>query len=85
MIENRQPKFFYGYVVILATFSIMVMLGGIWVIFGVFFKPMLTEFGWTRAANVDRVWLDTGSALGGCQSAGIHSDPFGHRRRKANR
>ena len=49
MIENRQPKFFYGYVVVLATFSIMVMVGGIWVIFGVFFEPMLTEFGWTRA------------------------------------
>ena len=50
MIENRQSKFFYGYVVVLATFGIMVMAGGIWVSFGVFFKPMLTEFGWTRAA-----------------------------------
>jgi len=49
LIENRKPKFFYGYGVILATFSIMVMAGGIWVIFGVFFEPMLTEFGWTRA------------------------------------
>jgi MFS family permease len=49
LIENRQPKFFYGYVVVLATFGIMVMAGGIWVIFGVFFEPMLTEFGWTRA------------------------------------
>jgi len=25
------------------------MAGGIWVSFGVFFEPMLTEFGWTRA------------------------------------
>ncbi len=49
MIENRKPKFFYGYVVLLATFGIMVMAGGRWVSFGVFFEPMLTEFGWTRA------------------------------------
>ncbi|MBA7622473.1 L-lactate transporter [subsurface metagenome] len=28
----------------------MVMAGGIWVIFGVSFEPILTEFGWTRAA-----------------------------------
>ncbi len=50
MIENRNPKFFYGYIVVVATFCIMVMAGGIWVIFGVFFEPMVTEFGWTRAA-----------------------------------
>ena len=57
MIENRQPKFFYGYVVVLATFGIMVMAGGIWVSFGVFFEPMLTEFGWTRAAPSGAVSL----------------------------
>ncbi len=49
MIENRNPRFFYGYGMVLATFGIMVMAGGIWVSFGVFFEPMLTEFGWTRA------------------------------------
>ena len=49
MIKNKKPKFFYGYGVILATFGIMIMAGGIWVSFGVFFEPMLTEFGWTRA------------------------------------
>ena len=49
MIENKKPKFFYGYGVVLAIFSIMVVAGGIWASFGVFFEPMLTEFGWTRA------------------------------------
>jgi MFS family permease len=48
-MKNRKPKFFYGYIVAVATFVIMAMTGGLWVIFGVFFKPMLTEFGWTRA------------------------------------
>ncbi len=49
MIENRKPKFFYGYIVVVATFCIMVISGGVWVAFGVFFESMLTEFGWTRA------------------------------------
>ncbi len=47
--ENRAPRFFYGYVVVAATFCIMVVTIGTFYAFGVFFKPMLTEFGWTRA------------------------------------
>ena len=41
--------FFYGYIVVVATLCIMVVTYGIRSVFGVFFKPMLTEFGWTRA------------------------------------
>ncbi|MFC2047493.1 MFS transporter [Chloroflexota bacterium] len=47
--ENRKPRFFYGYVVVAATFCIMVVTLGTSYTFGVFFKPVLTEFGWTRA------------------------------------
>ena len=46
--ENREPRFFYGYVVVAATFCIMVVTVGSSYTFGVFFKPMLSEFGWTR-------------------------------------
>jgi len=49
LIENRKPKFFYGYVVVFAAFCVMIIAGGLWTIFGVFFEPMLAEFGWTRA------------------------------------
>lgn len=49
MTENRQPKFFYGYVVVVAGFIILVLMYGTLYSFGVFFKPVLTEFGWTRA------------------------------------
>ncbi|MCJ7774629.1 MAG: MFS transporter [Desulfobacterales bacterium] len=43
-------KIFYGWWVVLAT-NIICMLGfGTWLYsFGVFFKPMMTEFGWSRA------------------------------------
>ena len=49
MVENRQPHFFYGYVVVLVAFCIMLVAWGIFLSFGVFFEPVLTEFGWTRA------------------------------------
>jgi len=79
LIENRKPKFFYGYVVVLATFCVMVMAGGIWVIFGVFFEPMLTEFGWTRAtlsgAASLRLFITTPLGIAG----GRLTDKFGPR------
>ena len=46
--ETRQ-RLFYGYVVVAAAFFIMVVTLGVRYSFGVFFKPMLSDFGWTRA------------------------------------
>jgi len=48
-LKTKRPRFFYGYVVVLASFCAMVVAGGTTYTFGVFFKPLLTEFGWTRA------------------------------------
>ena len=43
-------KIFYGWWIVLAT-NLICMIGyGTWLYsFGVFFKPMAAEFGWTRA------------------------------------
>ena len=44
------PRFFYGYIVVGAALLIMAMTFGAYNSFGVFFKPVLTEFtefGWT--------------------------------------
>jgi len=46
---GSEPKFFYGYIVVGAAFFTMVVIFGVYLAFGVFFKPVLTEFGWTRA------------------------------------
>jgi MFS family permease len=43
------PKFFYGYIIVSSAFFIMVAMQGTIHTFGVFFKPLLTDFGWTRA------------------------------------
>jgi len=49
MAENRKPGFFYGYIVVVAAFLIVTIMWGAAYSFGVFFKPLLEEFGWTRA------------------------------------
>jgi MFS family permease len=49
MSEKGQLKFFYGYIVVIANFLILVSMYGTLYSFGVFFKPVLSEFGWTRA------------------------------------
>jgi len=46
---RAEPRFFYGYIVVVAAFFIMVAMWGTYFAFGIFFKPVLSEFGWTRA------------------------------------
>ena len=48
--ENNKPKFFYGYIVVAASFFLMAARFGIGFNFSVFLKPLIEEFGWTRAA-----------------------------------
>ena len=42
---------YYGYFVLLACFFIIMLVFGAQASFGVFFKPMLNEFHWTRAST----------------------------------
>jgi len=50
MTPHRKPRFFYGYIVAAACFAIQGIGIGTFISFGVFFKPLLAEFGWSRAA-----------------------------------
>lgn len=43
------PGFFHGYFVVIAAFCVLAGIVGSRYVFGVFFNPILTEFGWTRA------------------------------------
>ncbi|MFC1903901.1 MFS transporter [Chloroflexota bacterium] len=49
--ENKKPGFFYGYIVVAIAFFIVVTVWGAFYSFGVFLKPLLAEFGWTRAVT----------------------------------
>ena len=51
MTEEGKPEFFYGYVIVAAAFIVMAVAMGGNISFGVFFKPVLVEFGWTRATT----------------------------------
>ena len=46
---GAEPGFFYGYIVVAAALCIMAAAWGTYLSFGVFLKPLLAEFGWTRA------------------------------------
>lgn len=47
--DKDRAGFFYGYLVVIASFLIMLGMWASCYAFGVFFKPLLEEFGWTRA------------------------------------
>jgi len=42
-------KLFYGWYIAAFAFLVLIMTGGVTYSFGVFFEPLLDEFGWTRA------------------------------------
>ena len=49
-MTEKRPKFFYGYAVTAAAFAIWFVGWGTFVpAFGVFLKPLLAEFNWSRA------------------------------------
>jgi MFS transporter, OFA family, oxalate/formate antiporter len=49
--EPEKEGLFYGYIVLAASFFILMILCGAQFSFGVFLKPVLTEFGWTRSVT----------------------------------
>jgi len=48
-IIMKTPKYFYGYNIVASSFLIQALGIGTMMTFGVFFKPVLSEFGWSRA------------------------------------
>ena len=49
MIGLRKPTFFYGWIVVIAAGCVIFAMYGTVATFGIFFEPVLTEFGWSRA------------------------------------
>ncbi len=51
MLEKRTSRFFYGYVVVVASLFVSLLMVGTYHSFGIFFKPLTAELGWTRAVT----------------------------------
>ncbi len=56
-VSSDKPRLYYGYIIVAASLLIMLTGYGVRTIFGVFFKPMVTEFDWTRAITSGAVTL----------------------------
>ncbi|MFC1951726.1 MFS transporter [Chloroflexota bacterium] len=51
MIEDKKPRFFYGYIIVAASVVIQLLMLGTYCTFGIFFTPLSSELGWTSAAT----------------------------------
>jgi len=49
MTKQKQSGFFYGYIIVVACLLVQGIGVGSYIAYGVFFKPLLSEFGWSRA------------------------------------
>ena len=47
---RSQPRFFYGWYILAASFFILFFTSGARYAFSVMFKPMIAEFGWSRSS-----------------------------------
>jgi MFS family permease len=48
--EQKQPRLFYGWYILASSFAILFFTSGARYSIGVMFKPMIAEFGWSRAS-----------------------------------
>jgi len=51
LVKRHRSNIFYGYIIVAASFFLLLITWGTHYSFGVFFKPLLAEFGWTRAVT----------------------------------
>ncbi|MFC1942702.1 MFS transporter [Chloroflexota bacterium] len=47
--HNTRSRFFYGYIVVAACFILQLVMFGTLSSFGIYFKPILLDFSWSRA------------------------------------
>ncbi len=47
---HKQPRIFYGWYILASSFAILFFTSGARYSIGVMFKPMISEFGWSRAS-----------------------------------
>ena len=72
--------FFYGWIIVAASFVTLAIAFGVWYSFSVFFVAILKEFGWSRAATAGIFSLFTLAHSGAAIAIGALLDRFGPRK-----
>jgi hypothetical protein len=49
--DNTMPGLFYGYIIVICSFLIIMMAFAVNYSLGIFFNPIVAEFGWTNAST----------------------------------
>ncbi len=76
---EAEAGFRYGYIILAACFVIAMVAEGVEDSFGVFFEPLLSEFGWTRAMTSGALSMATMLHIPILLLAGRLTDRFGPR------
>lgn len=77
--RDEKPRLFYGYILVATAFIIQILVWGIYNSYGVFFNPLLDDFGWPRAtlsgaASLSQIIIGFGALI-----LGNLNDRFGPR------
>jgi MFS family permease len=77
--NSNNSRLFFGHVIVTAALAVMVIIWGTNYSFGVFFTPLLREFGWTRAVTTGAFGLAMFLEGFGGMFMGHMNDRFGSR------
>jgi len=77
--QTNKPRVFYGYILVAAAVAIQIVAWGIHNTYGVFFNPLLDEFGWSRATISGAMSLSSIMVGLGAILLGNLNDRFGPR------
>jgi MFS family permease len=75
----NKSRFFYGYIIVIISFFIMMVILGLQASFGIFFKPIIDALGWTRAVTSGAFSLSQIAGGISCIMIGGLNDRFGPR------
>lgn len=48
MTKNSNSRFFYGYIIVIASFFLLLVMHGMYSTYGIFFNPIQEQFSWSR-------------------------------------
>lgn len=75
----EKSRFFYGYVIVIVSFLVMMVILGLQTSFGIFFKPITDSMGWSRAVTSGAFSLSQIAGGIACIVVGWLNDKYGPR------